>query len=122
MDRLRERAPLWLAGLMGGIGSLHFVAPSLLEKGVPRWLPGPRAIIYISGVMEVACAAGLIRRRPWAGPVSAAVLSIIWVGNVQMALDAGTGRSSGLFDNKAVMWGRLPFQIPMIWAALQSPR
>jgi hypothetical protein len=37
-----------------------------------------------------------------------------------MALDAGSGKNPGPADNKAIMWARVPMQLPMIWAALQS--
>ncbi len=40
--------------------------------------------------------------------------------NVQMALDAGTGRNTGPSDGRAVAWGRLPLQLVMAWAALQA--
>jgi len=84
-------------------------------RGVPK-----RTVIYASGVVEVACAVGLLRREPWAGPVSAATLLAIWPANIQMARDAGTGRHPGLADNKPLMWARVPLQLPMIWAALRA--
>jgi len=37
-----------------------------------------------------------------------------------MALDAGSGRNPGVADKRLVAWVRLPLQIPMVWAALQS--
>lgn len=105
---------------MGTVGSLHFVVTDTMADGVPRWIPGPRAVIYGTGIAEVACAIALARRRPWAGLVSAALLTVIWVGNIQMALDAGSGRDHGLFDNALVLWARVPLQLPLIWAALQA--
>jgi uncharacterized membrane protein len=120
MSRVRERAPKYLAGLFGVIGSAHFVVPDMMARTVPSWVPAKKTVIYVSGVVEVACAVGLIRRERWAGPVSAACLVAIWPANIQMALDAGTGRNPGPADNKALMWARVPMQLPMIWAALQS--
>ncbi len=117
---LRDKAPLWLAALLGTIGSAHFVAPTMMAETVPSWVPAKRTVIYVSGVVEVACAVGLVRRERWAGPVSAACLLAIWPANIQMALDAGSGRNPGPADNKALMWARVPMQLPMIWAALQA--
>jgi uncharacterized membrane protein len=57
------KAPLWLAGLLGGVGALHFVIPKTMAETVPSWVPAKRAIVYASGVVEVACAVGL-RSRP----------------------------------------------------------
>jgi uncharacterized membrane protein len=113
-------APLWLAALLGGVGALHFVIPKTMAETIPSWVPAKRAAVYASGVVEVACAVGLVRRASWAGPVTAATLVAIWPANIQMALDAGTGRHPGLADNKPLMWARVPLQLPMIWAALRA--
>jgi uncharacterized membrane protein len=91
---------------------------------IPRGLPFKREAVLASGVVEVGCAVGLWRRQPWAGKLAALTLLAIWPANIQMALDAGTGRNrdvpgGALLDNRALMWGRVPLQLPMIWAALQ---
>ena len=49
-----------------------------------------------------------------------AVLAAVFPANVQMALDADSGRCAGGADNPAVAWGRLPLQFLMVWAALQA--
>ncbi len=116
----RERAPDHLAALMGTVGSLHFVIPALMEEQLPSWVPFKRATIYVSGVVEVGCAIGLRARAPWAGPAAAATLLAIWPANIKMALDAGTGRNPGPMDNRALMWARVPMQLPLVWAALQA--
>jgi uncharacterized membrane protein len=77
-------------------------------------------LIYLSGLVELGCAVGLLRRAAWAAPASVAVLGAVFPANLQMALDAGTGRNPGPADTRLVAWGRLPLQIPMVWAALQS--
>jgi uncharacterized membrane protein len=109
---------------MGGVflasSVVHLVHPSFFESIVPRWLPSPRAIVYASGVVEAVCGWGLLTRRAWAGPASVVVLIAIFPANLQMALDAGSGRHEGLLDSAAVAWGRLPLQLPMIWAAWQG--
>ncbi|MDQ2724436.1 MAG: DoxX family protein, partial [Actinomycetota bacterium] len=53
---------------VAGIG--HFVTPKLFEAIVPRWVPKPRGAVYASGVVELACAVGLITQAGWAGPLS----------------------------------------------------
>lgn len=89
-------------------------------RGVPTRVPAKRTVIYASGVVEVACAVGLLRREPWAGPVSAATLLAIWPANIQMALDAGIGRNPLPADSKLLTWARVPMQLALIWAALQA--
>jgi uncharacterized membrane protein len=106
--------PDLLAGLMAPIGSLHFVAPRLFAAQIPRAIPFKLPLVYLSGVVEVACAAGLRRRAPWAGPLAALTLAAIWPANIQMALDAPPGRA------RSVLWARVPLQLPLVWAALQA--
>jgi uncharacterized membrane protein len=124
MSRLRSRAPLLPAVAFALSGAVHLVRPQVFEPIMPRVIPQPqhRPLIYLSGLIELVCAAGLARRHRWAGPASAALLVAVFPANVQTALDAGTGRNSGIVDNKLACWLRLPLQLPMIWAALQVGR
>jgi uncharacterized membrane protein len=103
-------------------GVVHLVRPASFAAIMPRAIPARHHtnLIYASGVAELACAAGLARRASWAAPASVAVLAAVFPANVQMALDAGSGRNPGLTDNPVVAWGRLPLQLLMIWAALQA--
>ncbi|MFC9086156.1 DoxX family protein [Nocardiopsis dassonvillei] len=122
LDRVRGAAPYALGGLFVASGVLHFAAPRPFQAIMPRSLPAPRAWVYGSGAAELVCGAGLLTRRAWAGPASAALLLAVWPANVQMALDSGTGRPRGPADNRLVAWGRVPLQIPLVWAALQARR
>lgn len=119
---MRERAPDWLAALMGVVGSTHFLIPDVMAQTIPARLPARKALVYVSGLVEVGCAVALRRRVPWAGEVAATTLLAIWPANIQMALDAGTGKNPGIADNRAVMWARVPLQLPLVWAALQARR
>ncbi len=122
MGRVGRRwAPLGLAAIFTGSGVLHLVRPDLFLPLIPRGLPAPDVLVAVSGVVELACAAGLVTRRPWAGPVSAVVLIAIFPGNVQFALDQAAAPAA---DPRlvAAAWLRLPLQLPLIWAALQAPR
>lgn len=108
-------------------GITHLVRPSVFEPLVPRALPRPREIIYVSGVAELICAGGLLAGAPWARRASAALLAGVWPGNLQMALDATARarRSGGRPRDVALAslaWARMPLQIPLIRAALSAPR
>lgn len=110
-----------LAGAFAISGTVHLVRPQVFEPLVPRALPARRALVHLSGVAELACAAGLAHpatRRP-AGFASAALLLAVWPGNWQMALDSRRSRST---PYRAVAWGRLPLQLPMVKAALDATR
>jgi len=111
-----------IAAMFAGSGVLHFVKPQPFVSIVPRMLPKPLWIVYLSGAAELICAVGLLARARWSGPASAALLVAILPANVQHALDV-TARSEGSGHWKVVLaWARVPMQIPLIWAALQNRR
>ena len=122
MSRLRASAPTGLAAVFTLTGVLHFVRPAFFDPLMPRVVPARyhRPLIYLSGVAELVCAAGLVRRTRWASSASTAVLLGVWPANLQMALDAGSGRHEGAMDSAAVAWGRMPLQLPLLWAARQA--
>jgi uncharacterized membrane protein len=64
-----------LAALFATSGVTHFIKPQHFEGIVPKLLPRKRELVYISGVAELACAAGLLhpRTRKAAGLASAAL-------------------------------------------------
>jgi uncharacterized membrane protein len=122
VSKLRLRAPNALAAMFAASGTVHLVRPQAFAAIMPRAIPGKhhKNLIYLSGLIELVCAVGLFRRKAWAAPASVAVLGAVFPANLQMALDAGSGRNPGASDTRLVAWGRLPLQIPMVWAALQS--
>jgi len=117
---LRRDAKIVLGAFLVS-GVVHLVKPEVFEPLMPSWVPAHREVIVGSGVAELACAAGLAmpRTRRLAGLASAALLVGIFPGNVKMAQDAAHGRSAVL---KAVSFGRLPLQVPLIRGALRAGR
>jgi uncharacterized membrane protein len=115
-----------LAVLLATSGVVHLVRPEVFEGIVPRVLPNHRALVYVSGVAELLCAAGLLvtaTRRP-AGYASAALLLAVFPANVQMSVDHGK-RAQRRDDpaSRAAFIGtlaRLPLQVPMIRTALRA--
>jgi uncharacterized membrane protein len=122
VSRIRRYAPNALAAAFTTSGIIHLVRPQAFAALMPRVLPQRHhtTLIYLSGLAEMVCAFGLFRRTRWASAASVGVLAGVFPANMQMALDAGTGRNPGAADKAAVAWGRLPLQIPMFWAALQA--
>ncbi len=116
-----------LASLFLTSGMVHLVRPEVMEPIVPRALPAPRRLVYVSGVAELACAAGLIfpRTRRLAGWGSAALLLLVFPANVQMAATAhrraqgDTGSTSKQVIRVAAV-ARLPLQLPLIRTALKA--
>lgn len=106
---------------------VHLVRPQVFERIVPRILPRKRELVYVSGVAELACAAGLLmpQTRRCAGLASAALLIAVFPANVQMAVDAhrAIGRKGSTLKRQLIRAGavaRLPLQVPLIRWALQA--
>lgn len=102
-------------------GTTHLVRPRTFQPLMPSWVPRHREVIVASGVAEIVCAAGLLhpRTRRLAGWASAALLVGVFPGNLKMADDARRSRSTRF---KAVAYGRLPLQLPLIRAAYRAAR
>jgi uncharacterized membrane protein len=116
-----DRDALALAGILAGAGLTHFAAPRPYDMIVPRWLPGSaRTWTYASGAAELAVATAVMSRRGRrAGGLAAAILfTAVLPANVQMAVD---WRDRSL-PMKAVAYGRLPLQLPLIRLALRVGR
>jgi len=110
-----------LAAILGISGLIHFGKPEVYEPIMPKLVPAHREVILASGVAEILCAAGLLvpRLRKPAGWASAALLLAVYPANLKMAGDAAQTDKTGF---KAIAWGRLPLQIPMIRTALKAAR
>ena len=79
-------------------GIMHFVIPRAYESIVPDWLPSRRrAIVYASGVAEIAGGAGVMhpRTRRVAAWWSVATLVAVFPANVHMALNPDRYRVPG---------------------------
>ncbi|USQ75980.1 DoxX family protein [Ornithinimicrobium cryptoxanthini] len=108
-------------------GVIHLVKPETFEPIIPTPLrPWARDLVLVSGVAELACAAGLLhpRTRPAAGLASAALLLAVWPANAQMSVDLGRRaqrrRDPRSWASFALSLGRLPLQVPMIRAAWRA--
>lgn len=103
---------------LAGVGALHFPPKTarVTDRLIPDFLPGPkRAWTVGSGVIEVGTAAALTmpRTRSAAATFAVGLLTALWVGNIKMAWD-WRGKSP---VKRAIAYGRLPLQIPLIAAA-----
>ncbi|MGU3582837.1 hypothetical protein ACLBYD_06510 [Rhodococcus sp. C26F] len=119
-----QRSAIRLAGLLLGVGVLHFVRPEPFDGIVPRALPGDaRTYTYASGVAEIAVAGALAvpRTRRLGGSLAAVLFLAVFPANVQMAVT--WLRSPKLSPAaKAVSLARLPLQIPLVTEALKVRR
>jgi uncharacterized membrane protein len=121
MSAHRSRDVTALAAVLATSGVVHLLRPETYEPIMPRVVPAHRAVIHASGVLELGCAAGLLhpRSRSLAGWASLALLVGVYPANLKMATDAARSDSTPL---KAVAFGRLPLQLPMLWSAYRAAR
>lgn len=89
------------------------VKPQPFDSIVPRVLPGQaRTYTLVSGVMEMALAAGIAvpASRRAAGKLAAVFLAGVWPANIKMAIDSRDAAAP-----RPLLTGlRVPLQIPMI--------
>ncbi|GGU66500.1 DoxX family protein [Lentzea flava] len=115
-NRSRARSALALAALLGLAGITHFTRPKYYDAIVPRALPGtPRQWTYASGAAELALATAVAapRTRRLGGLAAAAFFVAVFPANVKMALDFRSKSPKA----RALAYGRLPLQIPLVaWA------
>ncbi|WP_433268747.1 DoxX family protein [Actinosynnema sp. CS-041913] len=119
--RSRSWSALALAGLLGAAGVTHFAKPKPYDAIIPRALPGkPRTWTYASGVAEVALAVAVAapRTRGLGALLAAGFFTGVFPANVKMAYDYRTRSPRA----KAVAYGRLPLQVPLILWALRVRR
>jgi uncharacterized membrane protein len=103
-------------------GVSHFRRPKMYERIVPPQFPRPRELVYLSGVVELLLALGLLSRRTrrqsaW-GIV--ALLLAVFPANVYMATHDVLGDAVPEERKRAVdvaLWLRLPLQgVLVAWA------
>jgi uncharacterized membrane protein len=82
-----------LAAFYGLAGVLHIAIPAPFLTIMPPWVPAPDAVVWLTGVAEIAGAIGLVQPfsaalRRWAGWGLAAYALCVWPANIHhFALD-----------------------------------
>jgi uncharacterized membrane protein len=110
----------WVLGVaMIAVGITHFTSPRGFEQIVPRALPAPRLLVYVSGVAEIAGGVGVLipATQVWAAWGLIALYVAVFPANLNMWLnDLPLGRTK---LPRWAHWVRLPFQAVFIgWAWL----
>lgn len=96
---------------------MHFTKPKMYDRLVPKQLPGAaRTWTNVSGVAEIAIGAAIAvpKTRRLGGLAAAALFIAVLPANVKGALDVKSQKG------KAIMYARLPLQIPLIMWALKA--
>jgi uncharacterized membrane protein len=105
-----------------GVGISHFLKPEPFVAIVPKILPNPLQLVYISGVFEILGGVGLmltpVRRAAGYGLV--ALLVAVFPANVNMALHNIPWDKTPV--PPAMLWLRLPIQLVLIALVLWCSR
>ncbi len=81
---------------------------------MPGWLPFPRALVLLSGALEIIGGLALLseRTRRAAGFGLVLLLLAVWPANFQMLRDAHAADVAAGWE--ALLWLRLPLQLLLI--------
>ena len=112
----RSRNLFLLSALFVSAGIMHFVIPRSYAAIMPVWVPSPTAMVYLSGVLEIAGGLGVLfpKTRRLAGMGLIALLIAVFPANVQMLANAMEDSASPLY--LAVLFLRLPLQpLMFVW-------
>lgn len=121
LHRLKRPLLYVMAPVYVVAGVLHFVVPELYVQIVPPLFPAALALVYLSGLAEIAVGIGLLipRTRQHAAWATVALLVAIFPANVYMATHGVVieGMVGGGDPSDVVRWGRLPLQgVLLLWA------
>lgn len=115
-----QRVAMWFVFCWFFFGGLaHFAFTDVEARIVPPMVPGPRDIVLLTGVLELAGAFGLL--LPWTRRVAGWGLVLLTIAvtpaNIYML------RIHDQFDIPVwLLWLRLPFQLVLLWLTLWGSR
>lgn len=108
-----------LAAILVASAFVHLGRPEVFEPIVPPSLPWPRAIVLVTGVVELLLGVGLAferTRRPAAWSAVAFFVLVV-PANVHMAVNGV--QLDGVHLPEWAAWARLPLQLVLVfWASL----
>ncbi|MFY9487681.1 MAG: DoxX family protein [Solirubrobacterales bacterium] len=101
-----------VAAGFAGSGVMHFTHERFYTAIVPKSLPNPKLLVYISGVAELAGALGVLipQTRRLAGKGLTALLLAVFPANINMAVNAERFKQFPAWS----LWARLPLQYLVI--------
>ena len=113
---VRDAARVAMALAFIVAGAAHLLMPTPFVQHLPTWVPARHALVYLTGLLEMAGGLGLLGPRRWHRPVAALIalyLVAVFPANVYVAVAnvAVDGQPGGVYP-----WLRLPFQaLFIVW-------
>jgi len=123
---VRDAARVGMALAFIFAGASHLFMPTPFVQHLPTWVPQRHALIYLTGLLEIAGGLGLLTAQPWRRYVAVLIalyLVAVFPSNVYVAVAdvAVDGQPGGWYP-----WLRLPFQLLFIgwvlWSTSALPR
>lgn len=107
-----------LAGGMGAAGYVHLASADSFLPMMPDWVPARIPIVWVTGVIELGLAFGLLaapaRYRRQVGWALAVFLVVIFPANIYQAI---AGTTAFGMETAGARWFRLLFQpLLVLWA------
>lgn len=111
-----------LALVMIVAGILHFVATDAYVSIMPDYLPLPRELVYLTGILEVLFGLGLLwhKTRGAAGVCLILLFLAVLPANINMAVH--DIQPASFHIPAFLLWARLPFQFVLIYWAWRVSR
>lgn len=119
IDTLRGRCRIGLVIFYAVAGLLHILIPAPFLRITPSWVPHAADVILLTGICELAGAAGLMipAMRRYAGIGLALYAVCVFPANIKHAID-----TLSLAEVSAWQWTyhvvRMPLQPILVWLAL----
>ena len=107
-----------IAAFYAAAGLAHLLVPEKLLAITPSWVPYAPAVIFVTGLCEIAGSVALLTApwRKWAGIAFAAYAICVWPANFKHAID---GVDLPFISNSWWYHGpRLLFQPVIVWWSL----
>ncbi|OYR40316.1 hypothetical protein DJ82_08045 [Halorubrum sp. Ib24] len=122
LARRKRRLRRVMGTIYAVAGMTHFLAPDSFARAVPPEFPRPRALVYCSGIAELALGIGLQfdrTRRASAWGIVALLVAVfpanVYMATADVAAEFVPDRLAGV--SRAAAWARLPFQaVLVLWA------
>ena len=122
---LRGAAAIGLTLLFIFTGIGHFIQTEPMSQMLPPWVPGRVLLVYLTGILEFALAAGFVARKPrrLTGWIATVILVLFFPANIYAAIyQVPIG---GHARGPVYLLIRAPLQIAMLlwvyWFAIKQP-
>lgn len=114
----KAKVRMVIASIFIFIGILHFTHTGKFVQIVPPFIPAPKGVVYVSGILEIVGGLGLLTPRYQEKAAFGLVLLLIVVFPANIYMAVKNIQLGGIMNNPILQWVRLPLQAVFIWCVL----